>query len=234
MALRYAGYVSFAYFVVGFPQSIVLDRPVLFLMTHIQVYLPADMESLMAWGEALVEQTWKILLAIPLAATFSPSSYARFVLLSMKNFLQLAMLFIFPLFMLFCRKSLVPSEHYLIPFLVMLYLWLGFLIAKLPRFKISDQLVTSFLPMVFMLMSVGSTPKAISEEFNQLTSCRSEHRELSSLISSLIRQGEKLWLDPYAPYDETVLEMLRASVGLRIGVMPINLVLPFSCSIKGL
>ncbi|NJL25140.1 MAG: hypothetical protein HC902_08160 [Calothrix sp. SM1_5_4] len=171
-------------------------------MKQDQINLPADMESLLAWRDAFVGQTWRFLLAIPLLGWLMPRPEAGFFSrLSKRNLVQLAVLFLFPMLMLLRRKSLVPSAHYLIPFLVMFFVWLGFFLARLPRPRFSERLLGVALPVLVMFISVGSTPAAMSDKLKDLTVCRAENRALHRRIVDLVGKGEKLWLDPYTPYD---------------------------------
>lgn len=196
---KFLGLMFLGYMVIGFPQSIVLDRPIRFLLTQDGLSQPSDFATLLGWFSVLGAQLWRPALALLAVFYFFPES-ALHLSLSRGEILRLLALIVFPLAMMFRHKILVPADHYFMPFVTMA---LVLLVLILPKRRLGHRLWTAFIPLVLMWVTVGTTPAALQTNLTSLLQCRREDRALYRKIFELGKDGKKIWFDPYVPYDSS-------------------------------
>jgi hypothetical protein len=194
---KYIGYIFLGYFLIGFPQTIVLDRPVKFLLSQSQYSVAPDSSSMIEWLYSFVGQSWKILVAILTLTIFMPGP-SKFLRLSKLSWLRLTILVAFPLVVMFFQKTLVSTLHYAIPFVVMLFMLVAFSWARVRRFEFRGAV---FLPLIVMVTTVGTTPTAMTTNLHMLLECRQENRAMYEHMVKWGEEGKKIWVDPYVPYD---------------------------------
>ncbi|MGE4130477.1 MAG: hypothetical protein AB7F86_02500 [Bdellovibrionales bacterium] len=199
LGLKYAGAMFLAYFVVGFPQTIVLDRPFKLFAKVGTLNVPATLDSVGRWLVIYGHQLWAPVLLIFVFALFF--STRRFEL-DRKGTLRLTIFVVLPFLSLLTRNVLVPFEHYPLPIDAALLVFLAALVApKIPtlwpgRFD----LLRGGMVLAAILFVWGSTPHAMQVQLDRWMKCRTEARETLNEITKLYHEGLNVWVDPYVPY----------------------------------
>jgi hypothetical protein len=197
--LKFLGLMFLGYMIIGFPQSIVLDRPIRFLLTQDGLSTPADLAAVLGWLRVLGAQLWRPALTLLAVFYFLPPPTLK-LSLERGDILRLSALIVFPLALIFRHHILVPADHYLLPFVAMTLLLLALV---LPKRRLGTRLWTAFIPLVIMWTTVGTTPAALQTNLTSLLQCRREDRALYRKILELGKDGAKIWVDPYVPYDSS-------------------------------
>jgi hypothetical protein len=157
------------------------------------------------------DQSWKIVLALVVFAFLLPAA-KRVVHLKRADWIRVGLILLFPFVMLLKRKLTIPFTHYPFPFLMMTFVALGFYLARVRRWSWSANPWSAALPLVAMFVTVGTTPKILNAQLHAQFKCRPENRILHSKMVQWGQEGNKIWIDPYVPYD-TGLSPDRQDVG---------------------
>lgn len=200
---KYLWYMFLGYFLIGFPQSIVLDRPVRFMLTQNKLSVSPDWGSVRAWLDIFWAQSWKLVLAALLVTLFMPPA-KRLYRLSRETWWRLFALFFCPIVVLLPRKILVPWEHYAIPVVGTGLVLLALAYARVKRLRLSSSLWTVTIPFVVMFGTVGATPTSMNNDLHADLVCRNEDSAFYEKMVELGTKDGRFWLDPYVPYDTTL------------------------------
>jgi hypothetical protein len=203
--LKYLWYMFLGYFWIGFPQNIVLDRPVRFMLTQNKLSVAPTMDSFKGWLDIFFAQSWKLVLAV-LFVTLAMPAARRVYRLKRAEWWRLLALVVCPVLVLLPRKILVPWQHYAIPIVALAILLLAIGYARVRRFTWAASLWTVAIPFVIMFLTVGSTPAVMSDNLHSYLKCRQEDRAFYAKMVELGKSNEHLWVDPYVPYDTTLPE----------------------------
>jgi hypothetical protein len=192
--LRYLGFMLLAYFLIGFPQTIVLDRPFKELAVINGLSTKPTGVSVLHWISIYGEQLWQPLLIIALAWL----SFGR-VTARVNLGWRLWTFVLLPFLLLLGKNMLVPADHYVMPFASMLLLAIAFTVPcgrLLAKWPVSRAAI--FLAIVLAVW--GSTPATLQAELNKRLVCRDQAREMYHKVFEAYSAGEKIWVDPYVPY----------------------------------
>ncbi len=196
--LKYLGWMFLAYFLIGFPQTIVLDRPFRSAKTLAALSAPPNMSSVLHWLELYRDQILPVLLILALSwacLSFSPQKLSR------SGWWRLGVFVALPFLFLLRKNMLVPSDHYVAPFVCLLTAYGMLAVAQLPRLQPDRYPYTrAALFLTAWLAIFGSTPNEMQVQLDKFTKCRAEGREALAKIRELYDQGERIWVDPYVPY----------------------------------
>jgi hypothetical protein len=201
--LRYLGILLAAYFIIGFPQSIVLGRLFRSIAEISGLSHAVTVASLQHWFVAFGLQLWRPVLVLALAWMFFDVRKNPLHKISLWRVLGFVLL---PFVVLLTKNMLVPADHYVIPFAGMLIYFLGFLLGRLPSLggwypnlgRYPVYRAGAFLALVLMIF--GSTPERLQARLQGSLVCREEARRVYDEIVKLYSAGENIWVDPYVPY----------------------------------
>ncbi len=198
--LKYLGIMVLTYFLIGFPQTIVLDRPYRDLRMMNNITHRATLETLTHFFEVIWSQMWGPIAVIALACVFLGGKRI-WPKLERHVWIRLTLFVIFPLLMLMKNKMLVPSDHYPIPFVGMIILLVAFAATKIPAICVDrHNWVRAAAFFAISLAIWGSTPETLQAALVKNLGCRTESRETYQTIIKFYEAGEKIWVDPYVPY----------------------------------
>ncbi len=213
-ALRYAGYMFLGYFAIGFPQTIVLDRPFRDILSLKNMNQPMSWGSTQQWIEQFTTQpVWPmviVLAATLLLGSFSSRDHVWYRLtLSRSAWLRLALFVLIPLIIVFTRNMIVINLHYPIPYLTLWFaLWAlilvnlsGALLARV-RQRVPEILRIALFGTL-VLAGVGVTPQTLSTQLAQWEKCRDQYEAAYRWVQDALARGHNVWVDPYFPYDRT-------------------------------
>lgn len=192
--LRYVGVMFLAYFLVGFPQTIVLDRPVRDILKQGSLSAPATFESVGHWLLVYGAELWAPLIVLLAGALFL-GRLREWPKLDV-SWVRLGAFVFLPFLLLLRNRILVPADHYPIPFVAMLLIFVALLLTKIPKFRYERWIL-------FLAVGIGFTSvshSTLQAALNKNLVCRPESREAYAMISKLYDAGEKIWVDPYVPY----------------------------------
>jgi len=194
--LKYFGWMFLGYFVICFPQSIVLDRPIKFLISQKQYAPPMTLQSVQEWLVLLFEQAWKPALVILLGAILLRGE--KTPRWNWRQHLRYLGFTLIPFLFLLTRTITSPHKHYVIP-MVLGFLLLLTLVVRSWR-GISPRLALPLL--IAFCIWPGIVPKRFAEAYVAKTTCRAEAREMEAFLNEPIKQGRKILADPYFPVEE--------------------------------
>jgi hypothetical protein len=198
-ALRYGGYVFLGYFIPGFPQTIVFDRPFKFLFRQDEFSQLGNMDSIFHWLSIWLHQSWKLVAAIVVLTLLLPPA-KRVYKLNKSDLFRLCLLFLIPLCLILKRNISVKSDHYLMPFVFMFLLAIAALFSRLPRPAWSSSPWSLAAILFAMFATSGTTPAMMNEQLVSQLKCRSENEALYQKFKKWMTE-EKIWADPYVPVD---------------------------------
>lgn len=195
--VRYLGWMLLGYFLIGFPQTIVLDRPFRDLAMMNGLNVAPTAVSVRHWFELYFQQLWGPLLVLFLAAL----CFSRREAWNLRDgWWRLTAFAGLPFLILLTRNMLQPWDHYPIPFIAMLLLVLGFWLTRL-RFSFERwQCVRAGGFFAVVLAVWGSTPGTMQIELEKRLHCREEARVVYQQLLKFYDSGERVWVDPYVPY----------------------------------
>jgi hypothetical protein len=197
--LKYLGVMFASYFLIGFPQTIVLDRAYRAGAKLSSLNLPVTVESVVKWLKLYAAQGWPLVIILGLALL----DFERRKQPVPKNSLWRIWVFVLLPFALLLQKNMViPVDHYPIALWAMLVL-VAAMFLPFPSNKIfSGQfpLVRAGLFLTIVLAVFGSTPQAMQVELDKRLKCRTEARDTYSRVRELYNQGRNVWVDPYVPF----------------------------------
>jgi hypothetical protein len=197
--LRYLGVMFLGYFLVGFPQTIVLGRPIRDLAIQGGLSTPATWDSVTHRLDVYWAQFWGPALVILLAVLILGPRRSWPAL--GRAWWRLAAFATLPFLILLRNKILVPSDHYTIPFEAMLILLLAFAATKMKwSLGAGREWLRAGAFFAAAMAIWGSTPQALQTALVKNLNCRDQAREAYTEILKLYDAGEKIWVDPYVPY----------------------------------
>jgi len=193
---RYLGVMLLAYFLIGFPQTIVLDRPFRDMKVINGMSTSPTSASFLHWWEAYAQQLWGPLLVLLLAVLCFPRTRANFRL----NW-RLNTFVLLPFVILLGKNMMVPADHYVMPFAGMLLLILCLHLRRLPWPGFTRApLVRAGVFFAATMIVWGSTPAELQTQLQRRLQCRTQAREFYLKVVDYYQHGEKVWVDPYLPY----------------------------------
>lgn len=196
--LKYLGVMLAAYFLIGFPQSIVLGRVYRSLAEIGGLSTSPNWDSLAVWFAAYGEQLWRpavILILAWICFDLRKNTLHKISYLRVKAFVLL------PFLVLLSKNMLVPSAHYVIPFAGMLVFFLAFNFGHLPQPWVGKYpLLRASAFLALILIIFGSTPQKLQAQLQVRMSCGDEARQVYKEVVKLYDAGENIWVDPYVPY----------------------------------
>jgi hypothetical protein len=197
---KFAGAMFLAYFIVGFPQTIVLERPIKMMMKMGSLSQPATLESITNWLTLYAAQLGPIFGVMLLAVV--DFKWRRWTL--PKGQLWRVWVFaLLPFVILATQNPLIPSEHYTIPYIAVLLMVLAlFWPLKWLAFFASDKLpvLRATLFIAVILAAFGGTPVGLQAQLDKRLECRVQARDAYARLKELYAQGHNIWVDPYIPY----------------------------------
>lgn len=197
--LRFLGVMLLAYFWIGFPQTIVLDRPFRGLSTINALSVAPTMASTRHWFQVYGQEVARPLFVLLLAWLCFPRQKAR--PLDRVAWWRLTAFVGLPFLLLLSKNMLVPSDHYSMPFIGLLLLWLAFNLGSSSWLTIHRySLVRTLVFCVVCLGWLGTTPQVLQAELEKRLQCRDEAREIYQRVVEYYAAGERIWVDPYVPY----------------------------------
>lgn len=198
LGLKFLGVLLAAYFVIGFPQSIVLGRLFRSIGEINGLAYPVTAESIVNWFKAYGTQLWRPALVLFLAWLAFPLK---------RHFIDRASLwrvaaFVFlPFGILLTKNMMVPSAHYVIPFGGVLIFFLAYNLGRVPQWRPERKVYTrAALVFAAFLAVFGGTPMALQSELNQRQLCRAEAQETYAKIVDEYYLNQNIWVDPYVPF----------------------------------
>lgn len=198
--LKFLEFMFLAYFLIGFPQTIVLDRPVRIMLELNAYNQPMTWASVENWLIQIGTQIWRPLVMVILAmALFSDRRKNH---PTAKGWLRLVVFCLLPFPLLITKNLVLPMNHYLIPFIVMvtgLVALTGFHIASLRHIPYSLRVAA----LVAAIIGAGGfIPRTLNSELAKQASCKKESFEAYSKTKELL-PTHKFWFDPYFPGDSS-------------------------------
>jgi hypothetical protein len=194
-ALRFAGHVALAYFVIGFPQNFNVPRLYRFLKYQAGYSKPATAASVAEWFSLWTEQ-----LMYPLAALLIVMLLRRgFRRPSFKEAICATALGTVPFVLLLPQRVLPPHDHYPIPIIaaqltLIAILFTGARAAWTPRLRALTAGV-----ILALLYAVGLTPAGFDRILAKELENRPEARAVFHTVREKVDRGQRLYLDPYVP-----------------------------------
>jgi len=201
----YGVWMFLGYFAIGFPQTIVLDRPFKDVFKQNKFSAPADWESIIHNLDLLRDQMFTPVIALILLALFyRGASIERFDKKTANWFL---IMWAIAVFMLFSRKILSTGDHYPLPMAALFWVGLACAYTVPSRFswmKRLDQwpiVVRSVLLLVlFYPFNWGYLPSTFALALEKQNSCREEMAKANDLIREKLKSESLILVDPYVPY----------------------------------
>ncbi len=197
---RFLGVMLLAYFLIGFPQTIVLDRPFRALAEINGLSAPPNSASMLHWLEVFGLQLWRPLLTLALASVCLTRARHQ---IPRASFLRVSAFVLLPFLLLLFKNMLVPADHYAIPFVAMFLLWSAYGLTLVGLRVSLRPVVRAVIFLAVMLAAWGSTPGAVQTQLTVRLACREPARVVYKKISDYSAAGEKVWVDPYVPYVTT-------------------------------
>lgn len=195
---RYLGIMLLAYFLVGFPQTIVLDRPFKSIAKMNSISVPPTLASVTHWLELYFHHLWPVLFVVALAALdFDRRRWEakRAVLWRVWAFA------LTPFVLLLGKNLLVIADHYTVGFVGIMALTVA-MFFPFPRLFKKDEysFLRGALFFSVILALFGSTPEAMQVALDKRLVCREPTREFHARVGELYKQGLNIWVDPYTPF----------------------------------
>lgn len=188
------------YFLIGFPQSLRLDRDIKFLIFQSAFNRPPDLTSALNWLQQSWNQLWLpmigvVILWLIFSRATTESREARKSLLLRAG--QVA-LFLLPILVLMTRKVIAPAEHYTMPFVTF---FLAGLCMSLKGFSSEKVRTAAFLTALVAGSIFGLfTPRGLDAKLNEEAACRLEAAQVKDLIQTQFDKRESVFMDPYVPF----------------------------------
>jgi len=196
--LKYLGIMLVAYFLIGFPQTIVLDRPFRAIAKLSSISAPVTLASIQTWLSLFFHHLWPPLAVIGLAAI----DFERRKWTLPKGAQWRIWLFVLlPFALMLGKNMMVPFNHYTVAFVAMLVLVVATLL-PLPQLIKRDEypVLRGALFFTMILVIFGSTPQAMQTALTKRLECRDQARDVYLRIQEFYNQGLNIWLDPYVPF----------------------------------
>ncbi len=197
----FLAFMFIAYFALAFPQSIVLDRPIRFLLKQSTYSQRVDWPALWTWAQLFFAQTHRPLGILAVAALFF--TRPRLFNPQWDSIWRTGALVFFPILLLVSRKVISAFDHYPFPHvtgLLILFIftlsWLGFKtrLSKYPGLGL-------VLLFSWTHFSWGFVPRALTVASHEHSACRNIAAEFEQLVSQELRPTDKAMIDPYFPVD---------------------------------
>lgn len=196
--LKYLWIMFLAYFAIGFPQTIVVDRLIRVYFKFSALNIPATAESVANWLKVIGGQMGPLLLLIGLVWLCFDLRRLR---LSRSAWIRLGIFVVVPFASLLPKNLLLPTEHYANPFIAIFAVFMILVAAQVPQFfRGKFQLARAVGFLFAVLLIFGSTPKPLQAELEHWLRCKPEAGEALAVVRKLYERGENIWVDPYAPY----------------------------------
>lgn len=202
-AAFYALWMFGAYFVIGFPQTVTLDRPVRHVLAQNKFSSPADWPTYVKWFELFADQLWRPALVILVIALFAARRRFSF---KPKPLLWMWIFFAVSTFMLVSRKISSPADHYTFPFSAIFWVLLAVTVLPLSslfadRLRKGPEFVrAALILLVFWPLTWGYIPESFSAALAKHQRCRPEAREAHEILRKKVEDGHFVFVDPYVPY----------------------------------
>jgi hypothetical protein len=204
--LRYLSWILATYFVVGFPQSVNIGRPISFLLGQGAYSVPMDFDSLLEWLTLTGSQIAIPLLVLLIAAVSFPGGGQRRLQLSQPTHRRFLLFVLLSYLLLITRKVTTAHDYYTFPFICTLLL-----LAVLGVRGWRGQ--WRWAPLALLVAAVfwpRLIPATFFETYSKQRRCRPEALQLEHLLADRLRQGEKIYVDPYVPLNS---EEYKGQVG---------------------
>lgn len=195
--VKYLSVILLAYFVIGFPQTIVLDRPIKILWHVGGLSAAPTLQSVVQWLTWYFEQLWRPTLVIFLAAVLLPRQ--RLPLWPCEGGWRFHVFVVFPFLFLLSKNMMIPSSHYVLPFAALFLVWLALQVRRLSWRWEPRPLRQGSAFAALWLALLGSTPDSLQAELDLRTYCRDGAREAQAMLLQLYDKGARIWADPYVP-----------------------------------
>ncbi len=198
--LKYLGVMLLAYFIIGFPQTIVLNRPVKMILEIGGLSTPVTWASVNSWIKLFAQQGLPFFGLMWLACIdFTTRKWTLPKGARWRIWAFVAL----PFLILLTKNMMVPAAHYTVAFISMLCLAMAMFwrppLAQYFTRKDEYPILRGILFFALVLAAFGSTPKVMQAELNKRVECRPEARDLYSRVKDLYIQGRNIWVDPYIP-----------------------------------
>lgn len=198
---HFALWAFLGYFIICFPQSIVLDRPVKFLFSQSAYSTTPDFSSVLEWLQLLIHQIWRptvVLLFSWLCLQPLTKNPSKIKIPLNRRFYILIFL---PFLLLLTRKVTSSHDHYMFPFVGTFLL--AFVLAlqhfKLPK-DMPKHASSIWVALPLLVLAVwGLVPASLSNAKIQMNACRAEAVQFENELRQLIQAQDKAHVDPYIP-----------------------------------
>ncbi len=215
---RYAMWAFIGYFIVCFPQSLKVVRPIQFLLSQSAYSTTPDLHSVLEWLWLYFDQAWRptlIVVASWLCIQLAASPQPRFKIALDRRFFILLFL---PFALLLTRQVISSHDHYIFPFvgtfLLAVVLMLGHI--KLPQLKLKMiHYIWLVLPLIG-LCTWGLVPNSLAQAKIQMSACRPEGIQLENDLREMIQAADKVHVDPYIPLNPTEYAEGQVQVGWKM------------------
>jgi hypothetical protein len=199
--VRFFGWAFLGYFLIGFPQTIVLDRPVRFLLDQSNFVGPGGWQTFTNWLMIFADQIWRP--AIVFVAGWALFGFGpRSKPVERKTLAKALLLVFVPLILLVSRQFFSSHEHYTYPFIASIFVFFGWLLPRTPlthRPWESHPVLGVAMILLAGRFAFGLSPQAVNEVYHQQQKCRPEAQLVETQINDALQSGQRVYVDPYVP-----------------------------------
>lgn len=203
-ALFYGLWMFAAYFVIGFPQTITLDRPVRDLLTQNQFSALGGWDTIARWLHLIFEQAWRPALVIVITGLVLGTNRFDYKARALGRMWAFAVV---STGLLVMRVISTPADHYTLPFVAIMLVLLAASVAALVRGRVAGTLTrvpvflrASLLLVVFYPITNGYLPATLATELAKQQQCRPEAAAVDRYVRARIKENRIIFVDPYAPF----------------------------------
>lgn len=200
LAAKFLGLMVLGYFVIGFPQTIVVDRPVRIMLELNAYNQPMTWATVMGWLNTIGSQALRPLVVLFLAILFFGDE--RIVKPNQKGCLRLTAFVLLPFPLLITKNMIIPTNHYPIPFLTLCFALLALTGVHLALFRKIPYLLRAGSLFALVIVAGGFAPRALNHELAKQSKCKPEALEAFGKVKEL-EKSYKFWYDPYFPGDSS-------------------------------